>query len=60
MNRKYNLQAWEIYINGTCIRKIYSRRKAIELAQLWCGKLFEKRKTEVIDTMTGEVIYQIN
>lgn len=56
----YYEQAWEIYVNGTCLRKVYSKRKAIDLAQKWCGELFEQRKTEVIDTMTGEIIYQIN
>lgn len=55
-----NLQAWEIYINGTCLKKVYSKKKAIDLAQKWCGQLFEQRKTEVVDTITGEVIYQIN
>lgn len=56
----YNMQAWEIYINGSCVRKVYSKKKAIDLAQKWCGQLFEHRKTEVVDTMTGEVIYQLN
>lgn len=55
-----NLQMWEVYVNGTCLRKIYSKKKAIELANKWCGELFEQRKTEVVDTITGEVIYQIN
>lgn len=55
-----NLQAWEIYVNGSRIRKVYSRKKAIDLAQKWCGQLFEQRKTEVVDTLTGEVVYQIN
>lgn len=55
-----NLQAWEIYINGTCVRKVYSRKKAINLALIWCGQLFEQRKVEVVDTSTGEVIFQIN
>lgn len=53
-------QAWDIYINGTCLRKTYSKNKAIDLAQKWSGQLFEQRKIEVIDTLTGEVIYQIN
>lgn len=53
-------QAWDIYINGTCIKRVYSKKKAIDLAQTWCGKLFEQRKTEVVDIITGEVIYQIN
>lgn len=52
--------AWEIYINGKCVRKVYSKSKAINLAETWCGQLFEQRKTEVVDTMTGKVIYQIN
>lgn len=60
MKRINNHQAWEVYINGTCLRKVYSKRKAIDLAQKWCGELFEQRKTEVVDTITGEVIYQIN
>lgn len=59
-NWKQNIQAWVICINGTPLRKTYSKRKAIDLAQQWCGDLFETRKTEVIDTLTGEVIYQIN
>lgn len=60
MKQNNNLQTWEIYINGTCVRKCYSKNKAINLSQKWCGELFEKRKTEVIDTLTGEVIYQLN
>lgn len=55
-----NLQSWDIYINGTCVHKVYSKKKAIDLAQKWCGELFEQRKVEVIDTLTGEVIYQLN
>lgn len=54
------LEAWEIHINGTKVRKVYSKNKAINLAQKWCGCLFETRKTEVINTLTGEVEYQIN
>lgn len=60
MKRQNYLQAWEVYINGTCLRKVYSKKKAIDLAQKWCGELFEERKTEVVETITGEVIYQIN
>ena len=60
MNWKTNMQAWEVYVNGTCIRKVYSKKKAINIAQIRCGQLFEDRKTEVVDTLTGEVIFQIN
>lgn len=55
-----NSQAWDVYINGTCVRRVYSKNKAINLAQVWCGQLFEQRKTEVVDTITGEVIYRVN
>lgn len=54
------MKHYQIYINGTKIRRVYSKNRAIDLAQKWCGCLFENQKTEVIDTTTGEVIYQIN
>lgn len=57
---RLNLQAWQIYVNGTPIRKTYSKTKAINIAQIRCGCLFEQRKVEVVDTITGEVVYQIN
>lgn len=61
MIRTYKiLQAWEVYINGTCVRKCYSKKKAIDIAYKMCGQLFEQRKTEVVDTLTGEIIFQIN
>lgn len=60
MKWEYYGKGWEIYINSSCIRKVYSKNKAIDLAQKWCGELFEQRKVEVVDCLTGEVIYQIN
>lgn len=53
-------QAYEVYVNGTMILQTYSKKKAINIAQIRCGQLFESRKTEVVDTITGEIIYQLN
>lgn len=53
-------QTYDVYVNGTKIMQTYSKNKAINIAQLRCGQLFESRKTEVVDTITGEVIYQLN
>lgn len=60
MNWNIYKKSWDIYINGTAVKRVYNEKKAIDLAQKWCGQLFEKRKTEVVDTQTGEIIYQIN
>ena len=53
-------QAYDVYVNGTMILHTYSKKKAINIAQIRCGQLFEQRKTEVVDSITGEVIYQLN
>lgn len=53
-------QAYDVYVNGTMIKHTYSKSKAINIAQMRCGQLFENRKTEVVDSITGEVIYQLN
>lgn len=60
INNTYIRQTWEVYVNGTCIRRTYSKTKAIDIAQIRCGCLFDQRKCEVVDTITGEVVYQIN
>ena len=60
MNWKNFNESFDIYINGSCVRRTYSRNKAINLAQKWCGQLFEQRKVEVVNTISGEVIYQLN
>lgn len=59
-NRFEQFQSYDIYVNGTRLRRCYSLTKAINLAQKWCGELFETRKTEVIDSYTGEILYHIN
>lgn len=51
---------YHIYVNGTHIKSSYSLKKAIDIAQQRSGQLFEQRKVEVINSLTGEVIYQIN
>lgn len=56
----YYFESWDLYVNGTKIKKVYSKQKAINLANKWCGELFEQRKVEVVDALTGEVVYQIN
>ena len=60
MNWKNFNESFDIYINGSCVRRTYSRNKAINLDQKWCGQLFEQRKVEVVNTISGEVIYQLN
>lgn len=57
---KYKLyEAYDIYVNGTCIARKYSKRGAIELAQLRSGQMFETRGVDVVDVNNGEIIYQI-
>ena len=60
MNWKDYNESYDIYVNGSCLRRTYSKKKAIDLAQKWCGQMFEQRKVEVVNTISGEVIYQLN
>ena len=56
MNKWY--KAYDIFINSTKLGRSYSKRKAIELAQKESASLFDgQRHVEVIDTETGEIIY---
>lgn len=58
MNTKKYYQSWDIYINSTRIKRYYSRKKAISIAQKESANLFlGQLHVEVVDTYTGEVIY---
>lgn len=51
-------KAYDIFINCTKIGRLYSKRKAINLAQKESASLFDgHRHIEVVDTETGEVVY---
>ena len=51
-------KAYDIFINSTKLGRMYSMRKAIEIAQKEGSSLFEgQRHIEVVDTETGEIIY---
>ena len=51
-------KAYDIFINSTKLGRIYSKRKAINIAQKESANLFEgQRHVEVVDIKTGEIIY---
>lgn len=51
-------KAYDIFINCTKLGRIYSKRKAIDLAMKESANIFEGQKhVEVVDTETGEIIY---
>lgn len=55
--KKWNT-AYDIFINSTKLGKVYSKRKAIEIAQKESANLFEGQKhIEVVDSETGEIIF---
>lgn len=50
---------FDIYINGTkCYRK-YGIKSAITFAENTCGNLFGERHVEVVNIITGEVVFSI-
>lgn len=56
MNKWY--KAYDIFVNSTKLGRLYSKRKAIDIAQKESASLFEgQRHVEVVDTETGEIIY---
>ena len=51
-------KAYDIFINSTKIGRLYSKKKAINLAQKESASLYYgQRHAEVVDTETGEIIY---
>lgn len=56
MNKWY--KTYDIFINSTKLGRLYSKKKAIDLAQKESANLFDSHKhVEVVDTETGEIIY---
>lgn len=50
-------KAYDMYVNSTFKRRFYSKKKAINLAQIIGNNLFSQTHVEIVDTETGEVIY---
>ena len=51
-------KAYDIFINSTKLGRLYSKRKAINIAQRESNTLYEgQRHVEVVDSETGEIIY---
>lgn len=50
-------KSYDMYINSTFKKRYYSKNKAINLAQIIGNNLFEQNHVEVVDTETGEIIF---
>lgn len=54
---KPKYDTFDIYVNGTRMRRIWGIKSAIRAAQQTAGDLFGGRLVEVIDIHTGEIKY---
>lgn len=52
-----NFKGYDLYINSTFKKRYYSKNKTINIAQIISNNLFEQNHVEVVDTETGEIIF---
>lgn len=50
-------KSYDMYINSTFKKRFYSKNKAINLAQIMGYNLFKQNHVQIVDTETGEVIF---
>lgn len=53
-------QGWDLYENGKFRQRFYSKKKAINIAQIIGQNLFGIKHCEIVDSLTGEIVYNIN
>lgn len=53
------MDVYDLYRNGTKIKRIWGRKAAIEIAEKTSGGLWGQNRIELINIKTGEVIYDI-
>lgn len=54
---KSKYDTFDIYVNGTRMRRVWGIKSAIKAAQKTAGDLFGTRFVEVVDIHTGEIKY---
>ena len=54
---KPKYDTFDIYVNGTRLRRVWGIKSAIKAAQSMAGDLFDIRLVEVVDIITGEIKY---
>lgn len=54
---KPKYDTFDIYVNGSKVRRVWGIKSAIRVAQATAGDLFGMRLVEVIDINTGEIKY---
>lgn len=52
-------EIYDLYRNGTRIKRIWGRRAALEVAEKAGGGLWGRNRIELVNIKTGEVIYDI-
>lgn len=51
-------KAFDVYVNSKFLRRMWSKNKAIELAQVYSADMYVgHRHTEVVDVQTGEIVF---
>ena len=50
---------YDLYINGTKMKRIWGKSKATKIAESTSGGLFGLRRVELVNIHTGEIILQI-
>lgn len=57
MNWKDYNDVYDMYINGTKVKRFWGKKHALQQAELQAGALFGERHVELANIYTGEIIY---
>lgn len=52
----YN-DVYDLYINGTNVKRLWGKKHALNQAETQSGTLFGERRVELVNVFTGEVIF---
>lgn len=57
MNWKNYIDVYDLYINGTKVKRFWGRKHALTQAETQAGSLFGERRVELVNIYTGEIIF---